>query len=62
MRCLLRVEAEDFVGVARAAHDDGAAVMDVLGDDVQNAAHLAHNHFTVEKRVVKQQSENACKQ
>jgi hypothetical protein len=37
---LLRVQAQDFVGVPRAAHDDRATVVDVLGHNVQNAAHL----------------------
>mmetsp|Transcript_17049 Transcript_17049/g.51788 ORF Transcript_17049/g.51788 Transcript_17049/m.51788 type:complete len:293 (-) Transcript_17049:329-1207(-) len=43
----LVVEGEDFVDVALAAHDDGAAVVDVFGHDFHDAAELALEHAGV---------------
>jgi len=41
------VEAEDLVDVALAAHDDGAAVVNVLGGHLEDAAELALEHARV---------------
>mmetsp|Transcript_2714 Transcript_2714/g.6745 ORF Transcript_2714/g.6745 Transcript_2714/m.6745 type:complete len:243 (+) Transcript_2714:186-914(+) len=41
---LLLVQLQQCLHVALAAHDDGAAVVDVLGHDVLDAADLAQEH------------------
>mmetsp|Transcript_76861 Transcript_76861/g.207275 ORF Transcript_76861/g.207275 Transcript_76861/m.207275 type:complete len:200 (+) Transcript_76861:487-1086(+) len=41
---LVFVHRQQCLHVALAAHDDGAAVVDVLGDDILDAADLAQKH------------------